>query len=334
MKNSCKKWKKFRFGNLISEIYKAKPYTKEELEFSKYENIKGIIPYVTRTEPNNSIEGFVLDADFEGIEKGNALVIGDTTSTISYQPDDFIAGDHIVVIRAKWLNYYTGVFMITILNQERFRYSYGRAYLKGLIENTEVKLPTINNKPDWGYIEKYVKSLNYKLISTKNKVMNKPIDTSSWKCFNLEELFYVTAGKYHYSYEYEAGDTPYISATTNNNGINESINLKPEFKKNVITTEKVNCSAFYQPEDFCATSDINILNAKFNMNKYIALFIATVINFDENYRWNYGRQCRVSDTKKINIKLPAIYNDKTNKYEPDFEYMENYIKSLPYGDRI
>ena len=333
MEINVNNWKDFRFGDLIKDIYKAKPYTKEELEFSKYENVNGTIPYVTRTEPNNSIEGFVFDMDFDGKEKGNALVIGDTTSTISYQPDDFIAGDHIVVIRAEWLNYYTAIFIITILNQERFRYSYGRAYLKGLIQNTMIKLPAIGDEPDWKFIEEYVKKLKCKQVTTKNKDTKLEIDTSKWKAFNIEEFFDVTAGNYHYSNEYEEGSTPYISATNNNNGITENISLAPEFSKNAITTEKVNCCAFYQPEDFCATSDVNVLRAKFKMNKYIGLFIATVINFDENYRWNYGRQCRVGDTKKINIKLPAK-EDKNGKFIPDTEYMENYIKSLPYGDRI
>ena len=69
------------------------------------------------------------------------------------------------------------------------------------------------------------------------------------------------------------------------------------------------------------------------MNKYIALFITTIINFNENYRWNYGRQCRVGDTKKIKVKLPTIQiND--GKWIPDFEYMESYIKKLPFGDML
>lgn len=333
MEINVKNWKSFRFGDLITDIYKAKPYTKEELEFSKYENIRGTIPYVTRTENNNSIEGYVLDMDFEGKEQGNALVIGDTTSTISYQPDDFIAGDHIVVIRAEWINYYTAIFIITILNQERFRYSYGRAYLKGLIEDTIIKLPSIGDEPDWEFIEEYVKNLSCKPVATKNKKTEIKIDVSNWKMFNIDELFDVSAGNYHYSSEYEEGDTPYVSATNNNNGISEKINLEAEFGHNVITTEKVNCCAFYQSEDFCATSDVNILRAKFKMNKYIGLFITTIINFDENYRWNYGRQCRVGDTKKINIKLPAKLNE-SGEYIPDLEYMENYIKSLPFGDVI
>ena len=146
-------------------------------------------------------------------------------------------------------------------------------------------------------------------------------------------MFNVSAGNYHYSYEYDDGNTPYVTATNKNNGINEMINIEPEFKGNVLTVEKVNACTFYQSHDFCATSDVNILVPQFDMNKYVALFICTVINFNENFRWNYGRQCRINNTKKMKIKLPAKLN-KNGEYIPDFEYMENYIKSLPYGDII
>jgi hypothetical protein len=94
-------------------------------------------------------------------------------------------------------------------------------------------------------------------------------------------------------------------------------------------TGKVGCTTFYQPNDFCATSDVNILTPKnFVLNKYIGLFLVTIINKSENYKWSYGRQCRVGDSKEIIIKLPTKDN------QPDWEYMENYIKALPYADRI
>ena len=93
-------WKKFRFGDLIDSIYKAKSYSKEELDLcDSFHN--DIIPYVTRTELNNSVEGFAKKDDLDFIEPGNALVVGDTTATISYQKDEFICGDHIVVISVK-----------------------------------------------------------------------------------------------------------------------------------------------------------------------------------------------------------------------------------------
>lgn len=85
-----------------------------------------------------------------------------TTSTISYQPNPFVAGDHIVVIRANWLNKYTGLFIKTLLNQERYRYSYGRAFKMDLIKRTKLLLPVNHNKEvDWRWIENYIQTLPY-----------------------------------------------------------------------------------------------------------------------------------------------------------------------------
>lgn len=149
------------------------------------------------------------------------------------------------------------------------------------------------------------------------------LDTSMWKKFLLTDYFNVEAGHYYYSKEYGEGTTPYISASNTDNGITAYIDLKPDFDGNCITTGKVGCTAFYQPFPFCATSDVNVICPKFDMHPFVGLFIVQVINFNENYRWNYGRQCRVGDTKDIVLKLPATSDGK-----PDWEWMEDYIKSL------
>ena len=134
------------------------------------------------------------------------------------------------------------------------------------------------------------------------------------------------AVKYHYPTEYDMGNTPYISASNENNGVAQKIDLVADFQGNCIVTGKVGCTAFYQPDDFCATSDVNIFYPKFNLNEKIALFIVTIINFNENYKWGYGRQCRVGDSKEIVIKLPAKDDDT-----PDWDFMEQYIKSLNHA---
>lgn len=62
-------------------------------------------------------------------------------------------------------------------------------------------------------------------------------------------------------------------------------------------------------------------------NKYIALFVCAVLR-QEKYRYSYGRKWVLESMKSNVIKLP----EKSG--EPDWLYMEDYIKSLPYGDRI
>jgi hypothetical protein len=64
------------------------------------------------------------------------------------------------------------------------------------------------------------------------------------------------------------------------------------------------------------------------MNKYNALFIVTIIKANK-YRFSYGRKWTLEKMKDSVIKLPS----KTDG-TPDFELMEKYIKTLPYGDKI
>ena len=81
------------------------------------------------------------------------------------------------------------------------------------------------------------------------------------------------------------------------------------------------------------------------MNDKIGLFITAIINFSENYKWSYGRQCRVGDSRKVIIKLPikqtsmgeAIFDEKrifsSEGYIPDWNFMETYIKSLELDEK-
>ncbi|WP_224721189.1 restriction endonuclease subunit S [Francisella sp. XLW-1] len=167
------------------------------------------------------------------------------------------------------------------------------------------------------------------------------LKTNTWEDFRLNDIFDITPGKYHSKEEYQDGSTPYITASANNNGIAKRINLQADFKGNAITTGKVGCIAFYQIEDFCASSDVNVFRAtKFNMNSEIGIFITSIINFSENYRWTYGRQCRVGDSKKIIVKLPVLLDENQNPiidkkkmfnkkgFVPNFKFMEDFIKNI------
>lgn len=149
------------------------------------------------------------------------------------------------------------------------------------------------------------------------------LNVENWREYLLSDYFDIVAGNYHYPNEYDVGNTPYVSASNENNGVAQKIDLVADFHGNCIVTGKVGCTAFYQPNDFCATSDVNVFYPKFRFNEKIGLFIVTVINFNENYKWGYGRQCRVGDSKEIVVKLPS-----TDDNTPNWEFMEQYIKSL------
>jgi hypothetical protein len=56
------------------------------------------------------------------------------------------------------LNKFNALFIVSILDKERFRFSHGRKW-KPTLKQTKIKLPSKNNQPDWQYMENYIKQL-------------------------------------------------------------------------------------------------------------------------------------------------------------------------------
>lgn len=336
LKLNTSTWKEFRFGDLIDSIYKSISHDFEELEFAGSWS-KNTVSYVTRTEFDNSVKALVSKEGIAEIENGNALVIGDTTSTISYQEGPFVSGEHIIVIRARWLNISTGLFITSLLRRERYKYSYGRAYKMQLINDTIIKLPvTANGCPDWQWMEDYIASLHSKPLETMNSPKHETFDVNTWKWFKLggeEGLFDIRKGKRLTSEDQTEGDIPYIGAIDSNNGVSNYIGQEPIHEGNTISLSYNGSvgEAFYQPVPYWATDDVNALylRAEYGtLNPSIGLFICTLLKH-EKYRYSYGRKWTLENMEETEIKLPA-----TADGAPDWQWMESYIKALPYGDKL
>lgn len=127
--------------------------------------------------------------------------------------------------------------------------------------------------------------------------------------------------------EYGKGIFSYVITQATNNGVEGFYDFSTE-KGNVLTVDSAvlgYCS--YQELDFSASDHVEKLIPKFKMNEYIAMFLVTIMNL-ERYRYNYGRKCSQTRMKAIRIKLPSEGS------EPDFNFMETYIKALPYSSSI
>lgn len=334
-------WKEFRFGSLVDTIYKAVPYDSEMLEYQTYWTM-GSVPYVTRTESDNSVKAMVLADDDVNLEEGNAITIGDTTSTIAYQPHPFITGEHIIVIRAKWLNSSTGLFITALLRRERYRYSYGRAYKMNLIRDTKLRLPvTHNGSPDWQWMEDYIASLHSKPLTTKNISGNIPIDMSTWKEFTVSDLFMIINGKGITSEEIEdnPGDFEAVQSGEGNNGVMGLIDRSycremgySCCEEPCLTVARSGTSGFVSfHKKGCVVGDsakILLLKDQNARSSYVYLFIQTLLKANR-FKYTYGRKVTETLYGKTIIKLPVVEDGN-----PDWQLMEDYIKSLPYGDRL
>lgn len=318
---------------LLNDICDVSYGNKFDLQNMTYDN--PTINFISRTAQNNGVSAVVDEViGKEPYEEGCiTIALGGSIGATFYQNKKFYTGQNVAVLKFdKKVNIFAKLYICQLIKFEvknRFR-AFGRELNKHIKTDFTIVLPVDDyDNINYDYMERFIKTLHYKKIKAKTKSVDFSLSTDEWKEYKLSDLFDISAGVYHYSDEYEEGDTPYISATNNNNGVGQFINIQPDFDGNCIITGKVGCTAFYQPYPFCATSDVNILRAKnFEMNPKIGLFMVTILNKSENYKWNYGRQCRVGDSNEIIIKLPSI-----NDY-PDWDYMEKYIDSLTLSEKI
>ena len=165
-------------------------------------------------------------------------------------------------------------------------------------------------------------------FTKKRKTMSEKIDTTNWKSFKIKDVFTCETTKSLKNHDI-FGDILYISRSSYNNGVTKKVDISDYklIQGNCITIGAEGLYAFYQDENFA--TGIKVYTLRHNrMNKYNAFFITTILN-KSIYKYSYGRARILDKIKEEKILLPI-----NQKGEPDFEYMENYIKSLPYGDLI
>lgn len=152
-----------------------------------------------------------------------------------------------------------------------------------------------------------------------------------WMEFALDELFEIKKGRRVTKADRLPGGTRFIGASEKNNGITDRANLEPIFSAGTMTVvyngNSVGC-AFYQNQDFFACDDVNVLVPKFEMSQWVQLFIATIIKHGRT-RFTYGYKWTLARMKTTKIRLPI---DQAG--DPDWEYMESFMRGLPFSAAI
>ena len=291
------------------------------------------------------------------LTKGNCIVFicngQGSVGYANYMDVDFIGTTDVVAGYNKNLNEWNGVFLATIYSQERPKYSFGRKW-KVHLKSTIISLPIQHNSdgtpfidntykysddgyvPDWHFMEDYIKSLHYKPLTTKNKPGNVPdLNVQNWKDFLLTDIFTtLEPGKISNASDLKEGqDLPYIGAKKDDNGVMQMCADVPE-KRSKGNCVVMICNgegsvglANYMESDFLGTVDLMLGYNEAHLNAYTGLFLATILS-QERPKYSFGRKWK-THIPETTIKLPVDSNG-----EPDWQFMENYIKALPYGDRL
>lgn len=331
-------WKWFRYDEIF-DIRKGKRLTKENMT-------EGSIRYIGAIDSNNGLSAYI--GNDSQLHQGNTISVSYNGSIgfAFYQEKEFWATDDVNVLYPRFsLNRYIAMFLCHLIEREQYRFCYGRKWDLEAMNKSKIKLPvTPEGTPDWKYMEDFVKDQIIPQLPKKaqkvwlQKYDTQPmqqekmkLNTDEWKWFRYTDLFQISGSKTTPVAELESygkGEYPYVTTQAVNNGIEGYYNYWTE-KGGVLTIDSAVlgfCS--YQEKNFSASDHVEILTPLFEMNKYIAIFLVTLIN-KEQYRYSYGRKCSQIKLRNSKIKLPV-----TPSGEPNWQFMEDYIKSMPFSRNI
>lgn len=332
------KWKKFRVGDLF-EIVSGKGITKKEIT-----EHGGSLPAIQSGEERFGLMGYINEEycikKKYAISKGECLTVARSGSSgyVGYQAKKCVVGDSAKILEPKFeSNTSCLLFIRALLMENKKKYAYKDKVTTENYEKDVILLPaTSSGDPDWEYIEAYMRKYEQQTNSSIKALKHltethnpQSIDTSNWKEFSLSELFEIKLSEGDNKANLLGdGDIPLISSGSFNNGVTKYINegdgISKIFNENVITVDMFG-KAFYQDKPFYAVSHgrVNILEPRFTNNKYIGLFIASIIDGCLYPKYDFKTMCNQSQLQKEKIYLPA-----TSSGEPDWNLMEQYMRQV------
>ena len=369
-------WRTFTIGSVFT-IFNGRGITLSEVE----EN-PGTLNAVQSGEENNGVIGkisvrYCRENDYVFTERP-CLTVARTGSAgfVSFQTDGCVVGDSAKILQLRYENGSTAVYLFlqTILNENRFKFSYGRKVTEEKYLGDTIDLPVETDKsgrpvidpkgtyspdgymPDWQYMEYFIQSLNHKPLTTANSTHSVPLlDVSHWTSFHLRDLCEIDMGnKMDFSaMSVEDPNINFVGRSSVNNGVMGRVDEQPgvvPYPAGSLTVALGGSlgSTYVQVEPFYTSQNVAVLQFDDTLVSLKArLFLANIIQFESRFKYfPFGRELNKYIRTTYGFDLPIqrdvggepIIDDSLEfhpeGYVPDWQFMEDYIKSLPYGDRI
>lgn len=336
-KINIENWKEFRVGDLF-DIHPTKNYNM--INSKLFERI-GSVPVVVNSSFNNGIGGYV---DLEPTENGEIITFSDTTSStaIFYQPKDFVGYSHVQGMYPKnerWTENSLLFFLVAFKKAAFLQgFDYVNKFTRELASNLTIKLPVLENNIDFEYMETYIENMQYKTVEYFNKlnkidsIEKRKIETKEWKNYRLGDLFDINSPKVYHTKDVKENieGIPYIVRSKYNNGMKYRVSMDEKFvlnPANTISFGAENATFFYQKEKYISGRDMYYIDTRKISEKAAFFLISCLQTITERYSYNYGLFPKL--LREEIIKLPM-----DNNGNPDWDYMEDYISKLPYGNLL
>lgn len=291
------------------------------------------IPFVSRTSNNNGVVARVSPMPEIEPNPAHTLSLAGGGSVLScfYQDEEYYSGRDLFILSPKEPMTKNEMLLYSyIIGANKYKYNYGRQANKTI---RDLLLPELSELKvlQWRNINS-----NYEFNKSTVNKKNSTFTVSKWDYFRIKDIFRIIEKcKCSNATELleDGDDIAYIGAKKDENGVMRYV------KYNEMLVTKGNCMVFigdgqgsvgyclYQPKDFIGSSTL-VAGYNNHLNPYTALFLVTILDM-ERYRYSFGRKYNKNAILNSKIKLPV--NSEGN---PDWQFMEDYIKSLPYSANL
>ena len=166
--NNQLEWNTFNVKDLFGESTRGK-------RLKSLDRIAGDLPFVTAGEENEGISAYIGN---------NVHVFSENTSTIDmfgsakYRNYKYGADDHVAVVHTENIPKYAAMFITTALHKAAHtgQFDYSRNFYAKDADALMISLPVKNSKPDYDYMELFMKATQKNvikdLIEWKDKIIN------------------------------------------------------------------------------------------------------------------------------------------------------------------
>lgn len=320
-------WKVFHLSDIFTN-YHGKRLVKEQRK-------NGDIPLLTASESNQGVSDYI--SENTNMVKHSDFISIDMFGHAFYHNYNCYGDDNIYFFKNSHISKQAKLFIVTCINKNAFKYSYGNQFRQDNADKDKVILP-VNSKgePDYKFMEDYIKEREAKLKNQyKNYIKSnlskfKEIEQNKmWRDFALTDIFIPNKGNQNNMSSLTEGNIPLVSAKKIDNGYKMFVseNDKDIYPANIITLNNDGDGgagiAYYQPAKHLLDSHCTALIPKNkNLSKRILLYISTAIT-NQRSKFGHGYSINSNRLKIFRFMLPV-----NEKGEPDYKFMEDYMKYL------
>ena len=322
-------WEKYRIGDLFKILL-----SKNDIQ-PKLVN-EGSFPLVSSGKENNGICAYIEKQDAKLWDAG--LLTVDMFGKAFYQEKPFYCVSHgrvNILIPKKDMSEMSLRFIGAVIEKTTMeKYDFQEMCTGTKLAEEFILLPSGDNgQPDLEGMEKFMCSIADNSRDTLSRItlselqdVYKKVNFASggrrWKRFHIKDIFVQERGKEKAPKQNDDGDCPLIQETNFNNGLDRYVKPTKIFKKNAITIS-INYAqnVFFQESDFCASVNIAIIRNS-HLNQYNGLFICSIL---QKKHANYDYTNKISKEK---INEEEIFLPADSSGNPDWDYMEKYVKAL------